>query len=79
MAKAVTVLGWVLLAAGVSLVLLGLAGIAMTDGVWAAIQTLSPFNIANFVLTVLTLAPGILLITWGQKLADKQRQRTDGS
>jgi hypothetical protein len=79
MAKAVTVLGWVLLVAGAGLVLLGLAGIALTDGVWAAIQTLSPFNIANFVVTVITLAPGLLLITWGQKLAEKHRRRTDGS
>lgn len=79
MAKVVTVLGWVLLLAGAGLVLLGLAGIAMTDGVWAAIQTLSPFNIANFVVTVITLAPGILLITWGQKLSEKQRRHMDGN
>lgn len=79
MAKAVTVLGWVLLVAGAGLVMFGLAGIAMTDGVWAAIQTLSPFNIANFVVTVIALAPGILLITWGQKLTEKQRRHTNGS
>lgn len=79
MAKAVTVLGWVFLVAGVGLILLGLAGIAMTDGIWVAIQTLSPFNIANFVVTAITLAPGILLITWGRKLTEKQRRYTDGS
>ena len=72
MAKVVTILGWVLLAGGAGLVLLGLAGIAMTDGVWAAVQTLSPFNVANFIVTAITLAPGILLITWGQKLKEKQ-------
>ncbi|PWE34643.1 hypothetical protein DD563_00755 [Pelagicola sp. LXJ1103] len=70
MARAMIILGWVLLAGGVSLVLLGLFGIAMADGVWAALQTLSPFNIANFIVTAITLAPGILLITWGQKLKD---------
>lgn len=73
MARAVTILGWVILAGGAGLILLGLAGIAMTDGLWAAIQTLSPFNIANFLMTVVTLAPGILLITWGQKLDEKRR------
>lgn len=70
MAKVVTGLGWILLVAGAGLIVVGLAGIAMTDGVWAALQTLSPFNIANFVVTVITLAPGILLITWGQKLSN---------
>jgi hypothetical protein len=76
MAKSVTMLGWALLVAGAGLILLGLAGIAMTDGVWAAFQTLSPFNISNFVMTIITLAPGILLITWGQKLRDRQQRQT---
>jgi uncharacterized paraquat-inducible protein A len=71
MAKAVIILGWVLLAAGVALILLGLFGLAMTDGLWAAVQMMSPFNIANFILTVVTLAPGMLLVTWGQKLKDR--------
>ena len=74
--KAVTGLGWVLLVAGGGLILLGLAGIAMTDGLWAALQIASPFNIANFVMTVITLAPGILLITWGRKLSEKQTRQT---
>jgi hypothetical protein len=76
MGKAVTGLGWVLLVAGGGLILLGMAGIAMTDGLWAALQTESPFNIANFVMKVITLAPGILLITWGQKLSEKQTRQT---
>lgn len=71
MAKVVTVLGWILLLAGVGLIMVGLTGIAMTDGLWAALQTMNPFNIANFVVTVITLAPGILLITWGQKLSNR--------
>lgn len=79
MARAVTVLGWVFLAGGVGLILLGLVGIAMTDGVWAALQTLSPFNVVNFIATVVTLAPGIVLITWGQKLKEKHKQRTQAN
>ena len=71
MAKAVTIIGWILLIAGAGFVVLGLAGIAMSEGVWAALQTLNPFNIANFLVTVLTLAPGILLVTWGNKLKEK--------
>lgn len=77
MARVVTILGWVLLAGGAALVLLGLAGIAMKEGLWAALQMLSPFNVTNFIATAITLAPGIALIMWGQKL--KEKQRTQGS
>ncbi|WP_133484766.1 hypothetical protein [Aliiroseovarius marinus] len=75
MARAVIIFGWIVLGLGVALVLLGLAGIAMNDGIWAAIQMLSPFNVMNFIATVITLAPGIALITWGQKLKEKQRRQ----
>jgi len=77
MARAVTILGWVLLAGGGGLVLLGLAGIANKEGLWAAVQMLSPFNVANFIVTAITLAPGIALITWGQKLKGKHRTQGD--
>ncbi|WGI22300.1 hypothetical protein [Amylibacter sp. IMCC11727] len=76
MARVVTVLGWVLLAGGGALVLLGLAGIAVKEGLWAALQMLSPFNVSNFIVTAITLAPGIALITWGQKLKEKQRTQS---
>lgn len=76
MARAVTVLGWVFLLGGAGLVLLGLVGIAMTDGIFAALQTLSPLNVVNFITTVITLAPGILLIAWGRNLQEKRKQRT---
>lgn len=57
------------------MVLLGLAGIAMKEGLWAALQMLSPFNVINFIATAITLAPGIALINWGQKLKEKQRKQ----
>ena len=75
MAKAVSILGWVLLAGGAGLVLIGLAGIAMKEGLWAALQMFSPFNVINFIATAITLAPGIALIMWGQKLKEKQRKQ----
>lgn len=74
MAKAVTFLGYLLLVAGLGLIVIGLAGVAMKDGIWAAMQMLSPFNIANFIVTVATLAPGIALITWGQKMRERQQK-----
>lgn len=72
MANAITYLGYLLLAVGIAFILVGLAGIAMNDGIWAALETLSPFNIANFVVTAITLTPGIALITWGQKMRERQ-------
>lgn len=72
MAKAVTYLGYLLLAAGIALIVVGLVGIAIKDSVWAALETLSPFNIANFVVSAITLAPEIALITWGQKMRERQ-------
>lgn len=73
MAKVIMVLGWVLLACGVGFVLFGTAGVAMTEGIWAALQLFNPFNIANFVLTVAVLAPGILFISWGKSMAASRR------
>lgn len=74
MARVVTVLGWALLIAGAGLIAIGLAGVALTDGVWAAVQMLNPFtHIVNFFIMALTLAPGLGLISWGQKLEEGNR------
>ncbi|WP_265500737.1 hypothetical protein [Paracoccus beibuensis] len=75
MAKAVTVIGWVLLAAGGGAVLLGLAGIAITEGVGAVVRTVNPFNIAGFVAIVATLAPGLLMLMWGERIAERRRDQ----
>jgi len=71
LAKTVTALGWVLLVAGMGLIGMGLYGIWLSDGFWAAAETLNPFNVANFLLTIVTLAPGLLLIALGNKLGGK--------
>lgn len=76
MARVVTILGWVLLVAGAALVITGLASIAIKDGIWAALQLLSPFNVVNFVAIVTALAPGIALIAWGERLKAKQEAQS---
>jgi hypothetical protein len=54
---------------------MGLIGIALRDGIWAAIQMLNPFgSIINFAVMLVTLAPGAALIAWGDNLRDKKRQ-----
>lgn len=71
------IVGWVLLVIGAGAVLIGTYGVAVSEGIWAAIQLVSPYNIANFVLTLLALSPGIALITWGKKLRVKSTKQTE--
>jgi hypothetical protein len=66
-------IGYFLLIAGVGLVLFGLAGIFVTRGFIAMLETLNPFNIWNLIMTGLTLAPGLLLIFWGGKIQQNKR------
>lgn len=71
MARLVLFLGWVVLLAGIGLVVVALVGIALRDGIWAALWMLSPFNVINFIVTALTLAPGLAIIAVGQRLAQR--------
>ena len=70
MAKIVIILGYALLCVGVGIILVGWAGVFMRDGLWALLEMLNPFNVVNFIMQVLTLAPGLLLLAWGEKLRD---------
>lgn len=79
MDKAVKFLGYVLLAIGAAVVLAGLVGIWTTDGWRAALETVNPWNLWNFIATVVVLAPGILLIQWGEKLSARRAQRQNPS
>lgn len=68
MAKAIKGIGYVLLVAGIGIVLVGYAGVAVEDGIWAAVQLASPYNISNFLLTIAAIAPGILFLEWGKRM-----------
>lgn len=70
MAKIVIILGYALLCVGVGIILVRWAGVFMRDGLWALLEMLNPFNVVNFIMQVLTLAPGLLLLAWGEKLRD---------
>lgn len=71
----VKALGWVLLIAGAALVLAGIAGIAVKEGMWAAFQTLNPFNVLNVMAIIATLAPGTLLLMWAERLGQREKSR----
>jgi hypothetical protein len=67
---------WVTLAA--LIILAGIAGIWMKGGFSAVQELLSPFNVINWIVTVVTLAPGIGAVMWAEKLK-KKLARTSGA
>ena len=73
MARLITFLGWVFGVLGGGAILLGLVGIAMTQGIAAALEVANPFNVWNMFMMLVALAPSYFLITWGKKLKEKQR------
>jgi hypothetical protein len=67
------VFGYIWLTAAVILILAGIAGVWMKGGFSAVQQVLSPFNIINWIVTVITLAPGLGALVWAEKLKTKSR------
>ena len=65
------VFGYIWLTAAVLLILAGIAGIWMKSGFSAVQELLSPFNIVNWIVTVITLAPGLGSLAWAEKLRAK--------
>lgn len=65
------VLGYLWLIIAGIVIFIGIVGIWMKEGFSGVQQLLSPFNIANWLITVITLAPGIGLLI----VSDKLRQR----
>jgi hypothetical protein len=64
---------YVWLTAAVVLILVGILGTWMKGGFSAVQDLLSPFNIANYVVTIITLAPGLGALVWAEKLKAKSR------
>lgn len=62
---------YVRLVAATLLILAGIAGTWMKGGFSAVQELLNPFNIANVVVTVLPLAPGLGAFAWADSLKKK--------
>ena len=73
MTNVIRILGYVLLAAGVGLILMGILGTWMSRGFGAVQDLLSPFNISNWITMILTLAPGFLLLMWADRRSASQQ------
>lgn len=66
------VFGYVWLTLGVIAIIIGIAGTWMRGGFAAVQELMSPFNVANFVVMAITLAPGLGALAWAKKLTEKQ-------
>ena len=60
---------WVTL--GMIAIVIGIVGTWMKGGFSAVQDLLSPFNVANWVVTVITRAPGLSALAWAGKLKAK--------
>lgn len=74
--------GYVWLTLAGLLILAGIAGTWMKGGLAAVQELLSPFNIVNWIVTLITLAPGLGAVAWADKLKIKSmltdQERTSG-
>lgn len=61
------VFGYLWLTLAVIIIIIGTAGVWMKDGFSGVQQLLSPFNVANWVLTIIVLAPGLGAIALANK------------
>lgn len=66
------VFGYVWVTIGVIAILIGIAGTWMKGGFSAVQDLMSPFNVVNWVVMVITLAPGFGALAWAKNLAEKQ-------
>lgn len=71
--KALRAFGYVWLVLAGLLILVGIIGVWMKEGFGGVQTLLSPFNIANWFVTVLTLAPGIAALMWADKIEARHR------
>ena len=65
------VLGYIWLVLAGLLILAGIVGVWMKEGFSGVQDLLSPFNVANYIVTIITLAPGIGLLILSEKLQSK--------
>ena len=71
-ATACKVFGYIWLILASLLILSGIIGVWMKEGFSGVQELLSPFNIVNWIVTLITLAPGLVLLKLAEKLKNKQ-------
>jgi hypothetical protein len=73
--KILRVFGYVWIVLASIFILIGISGVWMKSGFSGVQELLSPFNIANWLVTAATLAPGIGALMWADKLKAKAEEK----
>ncbi len=68
------VLGYIWLGLASLLILAGIIGVWTKEGFSGVIDLLNPFNVINYIVTLVTLAPGIGLLMLSDKLKAKAQR-----
>lgn len=79
LAGALRIFGHLWLVLGCLLVMAGIAGVWSKGGFTAVQDLMSPFNFANYIAIVVTLAPGIGALVWSDKIRQKAATARDAS
>jgi len=70
-AKIIHVIGVIYVWLAGLFILINMVIILVNEG-WVKIQEiLSPFNVGNYIVTIITLAPGLGLVMWSDKIKKK--------
>ena len=69
------VFGYVWVTLGVIAILIGIAGTWMKGGFSAVQELMSPFNVVNWVVMIITFAPGLGALAWAKNLEEKQANK----
>ena len=75
--KIIGVLGKIYLVLAGLFIFANLVIIFLNEGFGKIQEILSPFNVANFILTIITLAPGLGLMMWSEKIKNKHTETND--
>ncbi len=75
MVRTMRFIGRVWLTLAGTLIFLSYALILYQEGFWRLTEIISPHNFINYIAVIVTLAPGIGLIMWADKIEQKRAQR----
>ena len=70
------IIGYIWLVLAGPLILVGIYGVWMKEGFSGVQNLMSPFNVTNYIVMIITLAPGIGLLVLSEKLKTKFMQES---
>ena len=70
-AKIIHVIGVIYVWLAGLFILINMVIILVNEGWVKILEILSPFNVGNYIVTIITLAPGLGLVMWSDKIKKK--------